>query len=108
MPVLLAAYTHIAESARSATGFEGQRGDAFALLGRGVEAVDVVARGVVEEVGFGVGDVVAELPVSGCVFLANLLHRNREVLDLRDRNAQRIEAFVRVCKIIRFRVPTRH
>ena len=36
----------------------------FAFLGCGVEAVDVVAGGVVEEVGFGGGDVVTELPVS--------------------------------------------
>lgn len=37
----------------------------FALLIGRVQAVDIVAAGIVEEVGFGwrVGDVVAELPV---------------------------------------------
>ena len=36
----------------------------LALLGRGIEAVDVGARGVVEEVRFGGRDVMAKLPMS--------------------------------------------
>ena len=59
MSVLLAADAHVPEAAGGAARFEGEGGDALALLGRGVEAVDVVARGVVEEVGFRVRDVVA-------------------------------------------------
>ena len=57
----------------------------FALLGRGVEAVDVVAGGVVEEVGFRGGDVVAKLPVG-------------------DGYADGVEAFLCVCEVVRFGV----
>ncbi len=64
MPALLAADADVAEAAGCASCFEGDRGDVFALLGGGVEAVDFVAGGEVEEVGFGGGDIVSELPVS--------------------------------------------
>ena len=65
--VLLPADAYISESACGAPRFEGESGYMFALLRRGVEAVDVVAGGVVEEVGFGGGDVVTELPVSNAI-----------------------------------------
>ena len=55
----------------------------LALLGRCVEAEDVVARGVVEKVGFGGGDVVAELPVSCRLSaLCCLLEPHKGVVDV--------------------------
>lgn len=38
----------------------------FPLLGGSIQAEDVVGGGVVEEIGLGRGDVVAELPMSDC------------------------------------------
>lgn len=63
--VLLPTDADITKAAGGTARFEGQSDDAFALFRGRVQAVDVVAGGVVEEVGLGVRDIVAQLPMSG-------------------------------------------
>jgi hypothetical protein len=48
-----------------ATDTEGQSGDMMARVCVCIEAIDVFVCSIVEDVGFGVGDIVSKLPVTG-------------------------------------------
>jgi len=61
--LFLSTYAHPAVSRRRTSRLKRQRGNESALPRRSEQAVDIVARSVVQAVGLGVGDVVAKLPV---------------------------------------------
>lgn len=48
-----------------AANAEGQDGDTAADVCVCIEAINVMLRGIVEDVGFGVGNIVPKLPVTG-------------------------------------------
>lgn len=87
----------------------------FALLRRCVEAIDVVAGGVVQKIGLGRGYVVAKLPMSVVVLHVSALIRPVIVLpvhnlprtvrteDLRDWYSDWVKAFLRIREVMRFR-----
>jgi hypothetical protein len=82
--IIGATYTHVAMARSSAAGFPGESSHMGLGMCGDVQAIDVGGTGIVEEVGFGRADEMAQLVVTGIVALVS------RVFELAQQKAHRL------------------